>query len=159
MRFKLCEHGQLETLWDLLEAFYAENGIVDPNRPKAFPFVEKTVDGGRCWLLYPDDGDEPIGTFGYEIVAPWWSDELRLQDVWIYIKPEYRSLSSFRSVLDLADRLAARANLPLYIQLYVAGADRKKVLFKRYLDELAEVYEVKYVGGRFRGRAAGNQEQ
>jgi len=149
MFVRLCTLSDMAEIKAQLEAFYAECGFLDPDRPKAFRSVEEIVADGRCFFLC-EDGGKIIGSLAIEMYSPWWSTEKRMQDRWLYIYPGDRNTKAFKTLLDIAVFLAKSNEAALYIQLNTLGADRKQVLFKRYMEECAQVYEIKYVGGVFR---------
>ncbi|MCP5014635.1 MAG: GNAT family N-acetyltransferase [Ketobacter sp.] len=131
----------------MLEKMHEECGFLSVNREKVFKQICDAVMKNECYILVDDE--KIIGTVAVEVYEPWYSLDKRFQDRWLYVSPNFRNIQTFKMLLQQAIEHAKYHKLPLYIMLNVEGADRKRKLFKTYMKEAMEVFEVSYVGGSF----------
>lgn len=146
---RLAEVDDTLIVCDLLKKMHAESVPGNLNWNKVAPHVDEIIHQGRCYLLLCDG--EPCGTMAIEFYQPWWSDEFKCTDEWLFIDMEYRCLYAFQVLLDhVVERVWSLYKLPIRVNLNTkTDGDRKRELFRHYMEETMKAYECKYVGGTF----------
>jgi len=87
-----------------------------------------------------------------DLYQPWWTEEYQAMDHWIFVLPEWRTRQAFQMMVDTAIEWAAETGVPLYLGLHVRGAERKRGLYARMMEECLAVYQTNYAGGEFKPR-------
>lgn len=94
LRYRPATHTDMERVVDLLWGFAEEVKGVWPDQPGI------NLERVRFWyssLMLSDmiltcwDGDVAVGVLALQPVNWWWSDEGPLEDVWFYVRKEYRN--------------------------------------------------------------------
>ena len=152
MQTRVATYEDRNQVWDMLLNFHEECGFYDLNPKKAFAHVCGVIGNGLCILMIDEKTGKLAGTVGLIVDSPWWSSVSRAYDTWFYIDKAFRSLSSFKNLLKCAVVFADKLGCELHIRLYAKGAERKQVLFSKYMKQCMEVYDIRYVGGEFKAK-------
>lgn len=87
----------------------------------------------KCLIMYENNG-VLCGLLGVKIDTFWWNDEApRLVDVLFYVRPEYRSYTTFKRMLQVAESFAKINKVPLNLLFFTTkDLDRKyKMILRR----------------------------
>ena len=145
------QHGKQEhfdKICELLREMHAEVGLMRLDKLYMMDAVQETIDNNAALVLCK--GNEIIGTMGLDGYRPWYSADSVLQDRWLYIAKEHRSLEAFKALIEAAQECAEILKMPLYICLQaVQEHDRKDILFRRYMDQVMKAYRFVPCGGYY----------
>ena len=113
----------------------AEDGAYPPSDELAIPFIRRALDGdGIIGIVRPGNDIEALVFL--RIAAPWFSQDLYLDEYVLYCKPQYRKSRDARALVQFAKRQADRLNLPLRIGITSkADNERKQALYQRMLSD------------------------
>ena len=152
MHIRRAEPDDLDEMVEMGIAFHNEVGLCPTNETKLAEGIEATVHKKEAFVLCRSSG-EIVGSCAYEGVVPWWTDEVRMQDKWFFLKMDARSLHNYKHLIKALIEQAKFAKVPLYVGLHVKGADRKAVLLERYCGpQIMEHYQATFTGGWFRAK-------
>jgi GNAT superfamily N-acetyltransferase len=101
----------------LLRGLHAETPHAPLSEARLRATVGAVLAGGSIILTMA--GDDPVGTCGLMVEAPWFSDAPWVRDVWLYVHPDHRRTPHARALIRCAKRYAAA--LPAPLQMEVAG--------------------------------------
>ena len=136
------------TIWNLLMEHFYECAFHELDRNKSYQTLHDVVVRGSALVLV--DQGKVVGSMGLDVFEPWWTHNKKVQDVWVNISPDFRSLAAFKALVDRAIAFASEHDAELFLCLNgTKDTGRKRVLYKRYMDELCQVYQINYAGGRF----------
>lgn len=123
----------------LSEEMWPEVGQGEINPVKAYERIWDCLETGFVYNVW-DEG-ELAGTVGFIETSPWWSDETKLSDSWIYVRKDWRRTRAIHVLMGQVKRLAFKR--PVYIGI---GSDvdieRKTKLFGRFGKMVGALYRV-----------------
>lgn len=142
--------GDIGAVVNLLLDQHAEMGTFKASRTKIALMVERLVRQQSVIIARRMDNDRIVASIGLNLYSPYWTEQQVLGDMWIYIRPEERSLRLFGSLIREARIFAHAANLPLLISLFsLKDHDRKAKLFERHARRVLTVFGLTEMGGEF----------
>lgn len=112
--------GDLARVLGLLRMLHAETPHARLDEGRLREMAARVLAEGA--VVFSLAGGEPVGTCGLAIDRPWFSDELWLRDVWLFVHPEHRRTPHARALLRTARRYAERLNMPLVMEVAGGGA-------------------------------------
>lgn len=137
-----------EELIALLRQMHEEIGLWSLDEAALLNTVTQRIkENGVC--IIEDDG-EIIATIGLHAYRVWYSGSYVLQDQWLFIREDYRTLDVFKRLISSAMTCSRMMDLPLIICLHtVKDHDRKDILFRRYMDQVMKAYRFEPCGGQY----------
>jgi len=140
----------------------AENGFIKANPVKLLADVwpALNLDAGIIALIGPE-GEKPQGAILLRIFAPWYGDELHIEERAIFIHPDFRSAKGGRAarLCEFSKRAATSLGLPLLIGvLSNHRTEAKNRLYRRFFGEPAGSYFLfngSTTGGAVKGEMTG----
>jgi hypothetical protein len=112
-----CTEEDCKAIFRLLLEMHKEVARHEINPNKAFAEVYWCVKDGAAYIVELDG--VPVGTAGFRIGSPWFSDEELFSDQWFYVLKEHRSDSRILKALltevrELANTTGAAVQFKLY---------------------------------------------
>lgn len=135
MRGKLrtATADDFEAVYALLEMAHQEVKPFAINQAKARAFVGEVFSRGV--VLAVEDGAALVGTAAIMGETPWWSDQVVVRGVWLYVLPEHRRSPYAGQLLRSMRTMAQRASLPFAIEFTAATGNEASFNRKRRLYE------------------------
>ena len=154
-RVRFAEPCDFDALMDLCCALHQENGLFEMSRDRVREMLMKHFDmtGGMIGVIGPPGALE--GAIVMHMSQMWYSDDWLLEELFSYVKPEFRRSSNATDLIEFAKACAERIGVPLLIGIISNTRTEAKVgLYRRRLGTPAGAFFVANVGGA-RGPAAG----
>lgn len=97
----------------------------------------------RSVAIVITDGDQVVATAGLRLVDHDWTDQQFLQDAWIAVHREHRTLEVFAALVRAISRAAEPVGLPVIVgNMTLTEEARKTLLFERYMKPLGRIFLV-----------------
>jgi GNAT superfamily N-acetyltransferase len=137
---RVADAGDLARVCDLLVMLHAETPHAGLSRRRLEETVREVLDRGAvvCTL----DRGVVVGTCGLAVERPWFSDDLWVRDVWLFVHPGHRRSPHARALLRTARRYAEGLRMRLLMEVAGGpaggGARRVAAKLRLYRRELGE---------------------
>lgn len=132
---------------DLCKENHAENGQFSLAMPKVEAMVKRAFSGGGAIIGVTGTPSRVEGAILLLINQFWYTDDWSLEEVFCYVKPEYRRSTHAKDMIKFGIRCSDELRIPLVIGVVANERTRPKMeLYKRQLGEP--------VGGYFLHRPA-----
>lgn len=133
-------------IWPMLETAYHENGhmfaALDPDRAQEHMRAGTRRKGAIVGVIDNDNG-LPVATIGLIPMQWWWSKQFFIQDLWNYVRPEYRKSNMANDLATFSkwcvDEWARGFGYPVYLITGVQSIHRtreKVRLLRRHYNEI-----------------------
>ncbi len=116
------DEGSFRDVFELLIELHKEGGYASMDIGKAVTGTYATIQSGAAFLARKKSG-EALGVIGLQEVNFWYSHEKFLQEVWFYVRAEYRKGLVGTKLLGAAKSEADARNMMLFVS--VTNPDRK----------------------------------
>lgn len=120
----------------VLDLLYEAHDEIKPmvcSEPKVRGFVAQTFRHGLVLVI--EQGGLIVGTCAVVADSPWWSDEVGLDSVWLYVMPEHRRTPFATMMLRAMRDYAARVGLPIQAGFAAAPGHERRFNAMRRLYE------------------------
>jgi hypothetical protein len=140
-RVRLATPEDLPQVLDMGRALHAENGMTSLNEDMIEAVAQSGVAGDGAIIGVIGAPGQLEGMIQLAITRYYYSSELHLEEMYSYVRPEFRRSKNARSLLMFAKSCSDRLNVPLLIGI-VSNKDtkRKIALYERVLGEPAGAY-------------------
>lgn len=140
-RVRLAVPADLPQLIELGRDLHAENALMPLDEAKITEVVKNGIlgKGGRIGVIGAIGAIEGgihlvFGTF-------WYSNELHLEELYSYVRPEFRRSGNAKALIEFAKVCAKQMNLPLLIGVVSNQRTQHKIrLYRRRLGDPAGAY-------------------
>lgn len=144
LHIRLAVVADMDEMMKLAMAACAENGFVNPNpgRMAAAIWPALNQDHGLCGVI-GRQGGKIEGAVLLKIGNPWYSDDLTVEEVAIFVLPEFRSAEGGRAkkLCEFSKTVADTLALPLTIGVLSNARTAAKVrMYKRQFGEPAGAF-------------------
>lgn len=153
MTVRIATQTDEGAIYDLLagpEGLHADNGVGVGFSPVKVWGRIRTATEGRGGIIGLIDGDHEIAaSVGLFFDSPWYSDTVYLAELWLYVRPVYRSRGYAAELFGFAkecrQKLAEGSGEPLWLMTSVVSRKRlgaKMKYWARHADLIGGIYVV-----------------
>ncbi|MDH5452860.1 MAG: hypothetical protein OEX14_05845 [Paracoccaceae bacterium] len=109
------------------------------NREKALARITSLID--ESIVVVCVEGDEIVGSIGFDAHEWWFSDDIFLCEVWTLIRADRRESTVPDMLLSRAKLLAEKAGTPMVVGIVSPKqAEQKNKLFRRHFTPVGEIF-------------------
>lgn len=130
---RLARPDDFDAIYAALTIAHAEIKPFAVEPMKAQAFIRDVMHRGVV-LVTEQDG-RIVGTCAMLATSPWWSEEMLIEGVWIYVLPEYRRTPHASTMLRGMRRYAERVGMPMQVSFMARQGHEQKFNAKRRLFE------------------------
>lgn len=132
-RVRVGKPADLSAMMDFLRDAHAENGMASLAEDRVEPVLQCALAQWRGIVGIIDAPDDRIGAAVGLLVGKWWySNEEHLEDIFTFVRSDYRHMRMARPLLDFAKRAAKNLDMPLLMGVLSGERMAAKVrLFER----------------------------
>ncbi len=133
-RVRAATMEDFEQLLDMCAALHEENGVSNVD----WDMVMQTIADGICnkgaTIGLVASGDEIEGMIYLQISRMWYSQSPIIEELFNYVRPEYRRSNNAKALIDFAKRCSTHLGVPLLIGVISNERTEEKVrLYRRRL--------------------------
>lgn len=142
-RVRFAEPCDFDDLMALCCALHEENGLFEMSRDRVREMLMKHFDmtGGMIGVIGPPGAIE--GAIVMHMSQMWYSDDWLLEELFSYVRPEFRRSSNATDLIEFAKGCAERIGVPLLIGIISNTRTEAKVgLYRRRLGSPAGAFFV-----------------
>lgn len=137
--YRYAEPKDVDALHALLLEMHAEMSFFPLAEAKGHAKIVEVLETGVCLLAECEEA--LVGSIGLLPVQLWYTESYMLADVWTFVKKEHRKSRVAVEMLKMIKGFCARAGLPLAMAVVSPHeAERKNILYRRYLTPVGEMY-------------------
>lgn len=137
----LATPADLDELFSVLMENYRENGIysMNPQKVAAWAAMGCHRDKGAIGLIKGPDGIE--ATCGVVLGSMWYSDDIYVEEVWNYVRPDHRQKPHSKHLIMFAKWFAENLGVPLLMGIVTTSRlAAKERLYERELPKVGALF-------------------
>ena len=125
--------ADLPDVYHLLVMGHSETKPLSLSQPKLVTALADVFERGL--ILVTEQAGQVVGTAALVGDCPWYSDEIVLNGMWLFVHPQHRRSPHARMLLEAMRACATEARLPLYVEFMARPGEQARVAGKRRLFE------------------------
>ena len=140
-RVRLAKAGDVEALIEMSKAVHAEGGVMPMSESRVRILADRAVKRDRFFCGVIGEVGKLEAVIALMIGQYWYSTTPHLEEIFAYVRPEFRSSARAKALLEFAKFMASDVGVPLIIGVLSNNRTEAKIrLYKRQLGEPAGCY-------------------
>lgn len=138
---RLAVAADVPDILTLGREIHAENACMPLSEDRIQAAAWRAVNQQRCMMGVIGPHDRIEGAIYLTVGQFWYTDELHLEELFAFVRPEYRRSENMKALLAFAKTCSERLNVPLLIGVIATTRTAAKIrLYERRLGKQSGAY-------------------
>jgi hypothetical protein len=137
---RLATAADTEAVMALLRLMHAETALASLDERKVRDTVEGCLKQGFIGVAHARDG-EIVGTFGLTFTSYWYTSDVHLAELWMFVRADERQSKHAVRLLRLVNAIGEHMRLPVFGGvLTIKDTERKCAFFARHMRPVGQMF-------------------